>query len=166
MDSANTCPFSQLLFSVVYNGLYRYASVHSSTRWARGGKMVPPPDYYAILPPPEESPVAPEARRATAAGKIAYVIWGVPFFPATLVRRDYQNLGCFKLAPQAASAASYMTWAVLSAGQAVLPASSRHVSWAPCKFPSPQFRRFWPRQGLRQARVARMCGLASARAVY
>ena len=87
--------FSQLLFSVVYNGLYRYASVHSSTRWARGGKMVPPPDYYAILPPPEESPVAPEARRATAAGKIAYVIWGVPFFPATLVRRDHQNLGCF-----------------------------------------------------------------------
>ena len=44
------------------------------------------------------------AKRSRAAGKIAYVIWGVPFFPATLVRRDYQNLGCFKLAPQAASA--------------------------------------------------------------
>ena len=71
---------------------------------ARRQNGTPPPDYYAILPAPKESPVAPQARRATAAGIIAYVIWGVPFFPATLVRRDYQNLGCFKLAPQAASA--------------------------------------------------------------
>ena len=56
--------------------------------------MVPPPDYYAILPPR-----AYTAERCRAAGKIAYVIWGVPFFPATIDSHDRARIFFLKLPP-------------------------------------------------------------------